>query len=124
MLALTLLAALAAAPAQPSYAPKDRPYDVGHYKIEFTLGEDGAFTNKVSITLKAKRALTEVEFDAEKLNVTEALLGEAKAQFFVKGNTVVVKPPRALAAGKDETLVLTVSGKATPEQSGFFVTQN
>src|SRR3954471_25016695 len=120
MLALSLAALLAAAPAQPAFAPRERPYDVTHYKLEFTLGEEGAFTNKVSITLKPTRSITEVELDSEKLNITAATLGDAKAQFVVNGTLLTVKTPRPLAAGKEETIVVTASGKATEEQAGFF----
>src|SRR5687767_10389730 len=102
MLLLLLAASLAAAPPAAAFAPKERPYDATHYKLEFKLGEDGAFTNVVSVTLKPKKALNEVELDLKRLNITDAKLADgSKATFVAKGDTLLVRPARALAAGKE-----------------------
>lgn len=120
---LALALALSAAPQKSTFAPKLRPYDATHYKLEFTLGDEGAFTNKVSITLKPKSALGQVDLDLEKLDVKDVQLADGgKATFFVKDGVLSVKPAKALPAGKESTLVVTVTSKAHEQHEGFFVT--
>jgi hypothetical protein len=76
---LTLLTLLAA-PAG-GLQPKNRPYDVQHYKIELRQGEGATFNNVVSITVKASKALPEIEFDAYDLKFTSAKIDGEAADF-------------------------------------------
>src|SRR5713226_5600629 len=68
MLSLALVAAMATTARAP--APKNRPYDVRHYRIELDLDEaSGRFAGRVGITLTPSRALDEVTFDCVGLHV-------------------------------------------------------
>ncbi|MBI3180800.1 MAG: hypothetical protein HYZ28_01515 [Myxococcales bacterium] len=124
-----LLAVLAVAPSNP-FAPRPRPYDAGHYRIDLRLGEGGAFEGKVSITLKPKRALSEVELDSFGLSIQSAAVDGQKATFSLKeeasrrSGLLTVKAPKPLPAGKDAKVEIAYSGKAGQEHRGFFAVKD
>ncbi len=128
--ALLALAALSAAPAQKPFAPRARPYDVTHYRVEVRLRDEGAFDGKVAVTLKPKTALTQVELDAYGLTFKAATAGGGAATFASKDDpathtgTVTVKCAKPLAAGKEATVELEYTGKATTVNEGFFTVAN
>ncbi len=121
-----LLLLLAVSASAPSFAPRPRPYDVRHYRIEMKLEEDGAFDNRVVIALTPKRALSEVELDAYGLTIQSAMVDEQKATFthrdepaFDRG-TLTIKPVKPLAAGKEAKLSIAYTGKAGTDHRGLF----
>ena len=124
---LTALLALwtAAAPA-PAFAPKARLYDALHYRIEFRLLEGGAFENTVTLRLKPKRALATVELDSRGLKILSAQVDGKPATVQEKPDQelLIVKPAQSLAAGKDATVELKVSGKAGTAHAGLFQVQD
>ena len=103
--ALTLLSVLAA-PAG-GLQPKNRPYDAQHYKLDVRQGEEGAFTNTLTATLKATRALSEIELDAYDLKIQSAKVDGEPAEFkesydpVTRTGVVKLKPKKAIAAGKE-----------------------
>src|SRR5205807_5967994 len=97
-----------------------------HYRIDFRLKDGGAYESKVTITLKPKSALGQIELDSYGQNIKDAEVDGAKATFAVKTDdaartgTVTVKPAAPLAAGKDATVELDVEGTAGESHDGFF----
>lgn len=127
MNALTLISlVVAATPAPTGLQPKNRPYDAQHYKLEVRQGEGGTFNNVATITLKATRALPEIELDAYDLKFTSAKVDGEEATFTPKYapetrfGTVTVKPKKPAAAGKDVTVELAYSVTAGISNDGFF----
>lgn len=126
---LALLSLLGAAPA-PAFAPKSRPYDAQHYKLEVKLLDDGKFKNKLTATLKAVKALTEIELDAYDLTVEMALVdGDAadiklKYDPATKSGTMTLKPKKPVAPGKDATVEITYTGNVARSNEGFFTTSD
>src|SRR5256885_6594676 len=128
MVSALALAVLLSAAAKPTaaFTPKSRPYDAVHYRIDFRLKDGGAYESKVTITLKLKSALGQIELDSYGQNIKDAEVDGAKATFAVKTDdaartgTVTVKPAAALAAGKDATVELDVEGTAGESHDGFF----
>src|SRR6185295_4469643 len=102
MIAPLLAMALVGAKPNASFQPKNRPYDAISYRLDVKLGEDDAFNNKVTITLKPKRALTEVELDAYNLEIQSATVDGAPATFQMTANTALrigtltLKPAKGL----------------------------
>ncbi|MFZ5471994.1 MAG: M1 family aminopeptidase [Myxococcota bacterium] len=127
--ALILLSLTAAKPTT-AFTPKSRPYDAQHYRIDFRLKEGGTFENKVQVTLRPKRALTEVELDAFGLSIGSASVNGAAATFRVKEDAsermgrLTVKAPKALPPGKDAVVELAYTGKASAAHEGLFVVEN
>lgn len=117
--------ALSAAPA-PAFAPRSRPYDAVHYRIDFRLKQAGAFEAQVTITLKPSRALSEIELDSFGLSIHSAEVEGQKALFTLKeelakrAGLLLVKSPRPLPAGREAKVQVRYSGKAGSEQRGFF----
>jgi aminopeptidase N len=126
MLSTLLALALSAANPTAAFTPKSRPYDATHYRIDFKLLEGGAFENKATITLKARSALSSIELDARGLEVKTVTVDGAEAKFTVKADpalntgTLTVKPAKAIARGKEATVVVTYSGKAGLPHAGLF----
>ncbi|MBL8954077.1 MAG: hypothetical protein JNK82_25095 [Myxococcaceae bacterium] len=130
MLAPLLLAATALLGAKPnaSFTPKNRPYDAISYRLDVKLiGEDDTFNNKLTLVLKAKKALPEIELDAYNLEIQAATVDGVAATFKQKAEpslrtgVLTVKPAKPLAANKEATLEITYSGKANAsEQQGLF----
>lgn len=124
--ALLLLSAVAGATPAPGFAPKLRPYDAIHYRIDLRLEPDGAFANKVAITVKPKRALSEIELDAHGLTIHSASIDGATASFTQKdlpalrAGVVRIKAPRPLSAGKPATIEIAYTGRAGKAHEGFF----
>ncbi len=123
---LTMLSVLAAAPAPTGLQPKSRPYDAQHYKLEVRQGEGGAFTNTLTATLKASKALPEIELDAYDLKFQSAKVdgesAEFKETYAPQSHTgvVKVKPKKPVAAGKETIVELTYQVTAGTENVGFF----
>ena len=84
------------------YTAAFRAADLG---LEVTLVEDDAFNNKLTVALKPKRALSEVELDAYNLEIKSVTVDGAPATFKVKADpalrhgTLTVKSAKGLAAG-------------------------
>ncbi len=114
-----------AAPTAPAFTLKTRPYDAQHYRLEVRLGDDGAYKNKLTATLKAGKALPVIELDAYGLAFETAVVDGEAADFKVAADaasrtgTVTVKPKRPIAAGKTTVVELTYSGRAETS-TGFF----
>lgn len=124
-----LLAAALVVGAKPnaSFQPKNRPYDAIKYRLDVKLvGEDDAFNNKLTMTLKPKKGLGEIELDAYNLEIQSITVDGAPATFKQKADTslrtglLMVKPAKALAANKEATLEITYAGKAGTEHQGLF----
>ncbi len=121
-----LSTAAVAAPTQLA-VPKNRPYDVSHYRIELRLRERGAFENRALITLKAKKPLAAVELDAFGLDVKGVTLDGQNVPFTVKDDVnthtglLTLKPAKALAPGKEVLFQIDYTGtpSKTPD-TGFF----
>ncbi|MBK7863321.1 MAG: M1 family metallopeptidase [Archangiaceae bacterium] len=123
---LIVLSVLGAKP-NASFQPKNRPYDAIAYRLDVKIvGEDDAFNNKLTLTLKPKRALTEVELDAYNLEIQSVTVDGAPATFKTKADvalrtgTLTLKPAKALAANKEAKLEITYAGKAQLEHQGLF----
>jgi aminopeptidase N len=115
-----------AAPTAPAFTLKTRPYDAQHYRLEVRLGDDGAYKNKLTATLKAGKALPVIELDAYGLAFETAVVDGEAADFKVAADaasrtgTVTVKPKQPIAAGKTTVVELTYSGRAETSTGGFF----
>src|SRR6476619_2675452 len=72
-----------------SFQPKNRPYDAISYRLDVKLREDDGFNNKVTVVLKPKRALTEVELDAYNLEIQTVTVDGAPATFKTKADTAL-----------------------------------
>ncbi len=124
--ALTMMSVLAVTPAPTGLQPTNRPYDAQHYKLDVRMGEGGTFNNVATITLKASKALPEIELDAYDLKFTSAKVDGDAAEFKetyspeLKRGTVKVKPKKAIAAGKDAVIELAYSVTAGTSNHGFF----
>lgn len=122
--ALTMVSVLAAAPA--GLQPKSRPYDAQHYKLEVRQGEGGVFTNTLTATLKASKAMPEIELDAYDLKFQSAKVdgevAEFKETYAPESHTgvVKVKPKKPVAPGKDTIVELTYQVTAGTENVGLF----
>lgn len=124
---IPLLTALAAAPA-PAFQPKNRPYDAQHYKLEVALQPEHVFKNKLTATLRATKALSEIELDAYDLTIEMILVDNQAADFKLKyepatkTGTITIKPKKPIAAGKETVVEVTYTVKAqATSQDGMFV---
>src|SRR5581483_7575422 len=113
-----LLVALALVSAKPnaSFQPRSRPYDAVSYRLDVKINaEDDSFNNKVTMTLKAKKPLSEIELDAYNLDIASATVDGAPATFKTKADTalrtgtVTLKPAKPVAPGKDAVVEVTYS---------------
>jgi aminopeptidase N len=125
---IPLLTAIAAAPAAPAFAPRSRPYDAQHYKLELVMQPEHLFKNKLTAVLKASKALGEIELDAYDLSVEMILVDGAAADFRMlydapsKTGTLTIKPKKAIAAGQLTTLEISYAVKASATaQEGLFL---
>src|SRR5689334_9162784 len=111
MIAPLIVAVALGAAAKPnaSFQPKNRPYDAISYRLEVKLSEDDAFNNKLTLVLKPKKALTEVELDAYNLEIAtvttdgQAATFKTRAEPSLRTGVLLIKPAKPLAAGKDST---------------------
>ena len=123
---LTMLSVLAAGPAPGGLQPKNRPYDAQHYKLEVRQGEAGVFTNTMTATLKATKAMSEIELDAYDLKIQSAKVdgevAEFKENYLPQSRTgvVTIKPKKAVAAGKDAVVELVYQVTAGTTNNGLF----
>jgi hypothetical protein len=126
MVASLTLLLLAATPRPSAFVPKNRPYDVQHYRIDLRLHDDGSFDNTVTIRLKPRQALGAVELDSFGLSIKSAKVDAAAATFALKedpaarSGTLTVKPAHPLSPGKESTLEIAYAGKAVAGHEGFF----
>src|SRR4051812_43747332 len=126
MIAPLLIAAALAAKPNASFQSKNRPYDAISYRLDVKLiGEDDTFNNKLTLVLKPKKALSEVELDAYNLEIQSVAVEGAPGTFKMKADvalrtgTLTVKPSKALAAGKEAKVEIVYSGKAGSEHQGL-----
>lgn len=124
---IALTSLLAAAPV--GLQPTHRPYDAEHYKIELRQQDGATFQNTVTITLKAVKALPQIELDAYDLKVSAVKVdGEGadfKENYAVESHTgtLTIKPKKAIAAGKECTVEVAYTVTARADGSrGFFTT--
>ena len=126
MLTIALTVALSAVNPTAAFTPKVRPYDAQHYRIDFKLLEDGSFENKATITIKGKSTVSSIELDARGLEVKSVTVDGADAPFTLKADpalntgTLTIKPPKAIAAGKEGTVVVLYKGRAGQAHAGLF----
>ncbi len=126
MNALLVYALLAAAPAPTGLQPKNRPWDAQHYKLELRQGDNGTFNNVATITLKALKALPEIELDAYDLKVASARVDGEDATFTAhyvpetRSGTLKVKPKKPVAAGKEAVVEIAYAVTAGTSNEGFF----
>jgi aminopeptidase N len=121
---LALLSVLAAPPT--GLQPKNRPYDAQHYKLEVRQGEAGVFSNTMTATLKATKAMPEIELDAYDLKITAVKVDGEAAEFKesnaveTRTGVVKIKPKKAIAAGKEAVVEIAYSVTAGTSNNGFF----
>lgn len=126
---ISMVGFLAAAPAPSGLQPKNRPYDAQHYKLELRLGEGGTFSNVATITVKATKALPEIELDAYDLKISSAKVDGEVAEFKetyapeTRTGIVKVKPKKAVAAGKDAVVEIAYTVTAGTSNEGIFTSQ-
>jgi aminopeptidase N len=125
LLALSLLAA-------PPPAARSRPYDVGHYRIDFKLLEGDAFENKVSLTFQSKAPLPRLELDAYGLEIRAVTAEDGSALPFTtredaaaRTGVLTVTPAMPFKPGVAHTVHVTCAGKANArEHAGLFVVRD
>ena len=123
---LLMLSVLAAAPSPSGLQPKNRPYDAQHYKLEVRQGEAGVFTNTMTATLKATKAMSEIELDGYDLKIQSAKVdGEVaafKENYLPQSRTglVTIKPKKPVAAGKDAVVEIVYQVTAGTTNNGLF----
>lgn len=126
---ISMVGVLAAAPAPSGLQPKNRPYDAQHYKLELRLGEGGTFANVATVTLKATKALPEIELDAYDLKISSAKVDGEVAEFKEtyspesRTGVVKVKPKKAIAANKDAVVEIAYAVTAGASNRGLFTSQ-
>ncbi|MGQ0504424.1 MAG: M1 family aminopeptidase [Myxococcaceae bacterium] len=114
--------------AHPLASPKNRPYDVSHYRIELRLGEGGAYEGKTTLKLKAKRSLPTLELDALGYEVKGVTVDGARVDFKrnddrqAQTGTLTLKPAKALPSGRELTVVVDYTGKASVKPDWGFYT--
>ena len=127
----SLLVACLLSTAKPTAAfqPKNRPYDAIHYRINFRLKDDSTFDNKLTMTVKPKKALAEIELDARGLEISSAKIGGEPATYKIqyeptlRTGTVTLKAAKPMAANVEATIEIAYSGKvsATAHEGLFTV---
>lgn len=126
---ISMVGLVAAAAAPGGLQPKNRPYDAQHYKLELRLGEGGTFSNVATITVKASKALPEIELDAYDLKFSSAKVDGEAAEFKetyspeTRTGVVKVKPKKPVAAGKDAVIELAYTVTAGTSNQGLFTAQ-
>jgi hypothetical protein len=110
-------------------APKNRPYDVGHYRIELDIDEaTGRFAGKVAIRLTPASALREIALDCVGLGVLSArLLPDTPLAWILRADpakpddgTLTLSFSEPLPKRKEATIEIAYTGHATPTQAGLF----
>lgn len=132
MLTSILVASLlSAAKPTAAFQPKNRPYDALHYRIDFKLKDAATFENKLTMTLKPKKALPELELDVRSLEIVSATIGGAPATFKVaddpalRTGTLTLKPAKPLAPNAEATIELTYTGTVNKSaHEGMFTVPN
>ncbi len=125
---LLAVAALLGAKPNASFTPKNRPYDAISYRLDVKLNsDDDSFSNKLTMVLKPKKALPELELDSYNLEIQTVTVDGAPATFKQKAEpslrtgVLSVKPAKALAANKEAKVEIAYSGKASAtDHQGLF----
>ncbi len=126
MMTTLLLSCLLSAAPQSAFLPRARPYDAQHYRLDVRLEDDGAYKNKLTLRLKAVKALTEIELDGYDLKIEMILVDNEAADFKLKYEpatklgTIAIKPKKPIAAGKEAVVEISYAGKAGAAHMGFF----
>lgn len=126
MINALLLSSVLAAPPAGGLQPKNRPYDVQHYKIELKQLEGGTFRNTVTATLKPTKGGTELELDAYDLKIESATVdgeaAEVKETYdpATKTGVLKLKTKKPLSPGKDVAVAVTYQVTAGTSNNGFF----
>lgn len=124
--ALTMLTMLAAPNA--GLQPKNRPYDVQHYKLEVRQGEGATFNNTMIATLKASKPLSEIELDAYNLKIDSVKVDGSPADFKEvyapesRTGVLKIKPKKPASPGKDTVVEVMYQVTAGASNNGFFTT--
>lgn len=117
-LALTLTLA---SRAQAAFEPKNRPYDVEHYRIEIQLDAvTGKYQTLTTIRFRPTAALTTMALDAEGIKVTGAKFGDVSLPIAADGKEVRVQFPQTLVAEQQTEITLTSEAVAEAGTSGLF----
>src|SRR4051794_15070506 len=129
---LLIASLLSTAKPTASFQPKNRPYDAIHYRIDFRLKDATTFENTLTMTVKPKKALPEIELDARGLEITSAKIGGEPATFklayepTLRTGTLTLKPAKPLAANAEATIEIAYTGKvsATAHEGMFTVSDS
>ncbi|MBS1150654.1 MAG: leucyl aminopeptidase, partial [Myxococcaceae bacterium] len=129
---LLIVSLLSAAKPTAAFQPKNRPYDALTYRIEFRLKDADTFENKLTMTLKPKKALSEVELDSRGLEISAAKINGEAATFkavdepTLRTGTLTLKPAKPLAANAEATIEISYTGKVnrTAHEGMFTVSNN
>jgi len=119
--------ALCAAPARAALTPKNRPYDVEHYRIEVSLeAATGQYRNRTTIRLKPGRDLERLSLDAEGLKVLGARLPGTDEAISVEAGdhelTLAFRAP--LKAGETVEIAIDTEGTAQAGTRGLVRAQD
>jgi hypothetical protein len=109
-----------------SFQPRPRAYDAVSYRIDVSINaDDDSFNNKLTMTLKPKGGLRDIELDAYNLEIKSVTVDGAAAKFKTKADTslrigtLTITPAKPV--GKEATVEVVYSGKASPvEHQGLF----
>ncbi len=110
-----------ASPVQAAFEPKNRPYDVEHYRIEIHLdAATGKYETVTTIRFRPTAVLTTITLDAEGIQVTGAKLGSVSLPVTADGKEVQVQFPQNLVVGQQIEITLTSEAVAQAGTSGLF----
>jgi Peptidase family M1 domain/Peptidase M1 N-terminal domain len=108
------------APVQAAFEPKNRPYDVEHYRIEIHLdAATGKYESLTMIRFKPTTSLNMIALDADGIKVTGAKFGGVSLVVTADLKEVRVQFPQTLMAGQQTEITLTSEAVAKPGTSGL-----
>lgn len=120
---LALSAVLSMTTTAQEFKPKNRPYDVEHYKLSFSLDPKQnaqQISAELNIRLQTPVELKSIELDAEGLEIQSAQWNGKPAEFTLRKNLLTVSLPQPSAPGKSNDLHLIYAAPVQTTQKGFF----
>jgi aminopeptidase N len=121
-LSLSIASLINAAP----FVPANRPYDATHYRVKLAIDpatDPKTFTAEAQIKIKASTALSELELDAEQLEVTTVLQTapvKRKLEHATQKDHLIIKFPKEAAKGSNLAFTITYTGKINDGHKGLF----